>query len=166
MTKRRVSLLSPRKKHFPVSYVDSVLNLETQSFPEIKYVAIDAMGGDFGPAVVIEGVRLASLQIKKQSTANVHFVFFGNQAAIEEQLNKHPNLLAISSIVHTDIFVTNEMKPIDALRHKDDSNLGMALNSVARGDTHAVVSAANTGAYVTLAKVILGTLPGIDRPAI
>jgi glycerol-3-phosphate acyltransferase PlsX len=58
------------------------------------------------------------------------------------------------------------MKPIEALRLKDSSNLGMAINSLAKGEVSAMVSAANTGAYVALAKIVLGTLPGIDRPAI
>jgi glycerol-3-phosphate acyltransferase PlsX len=131
---------------------------------EVCAIAVDAMGGDFGPPVVVEGVNIAMSQIADGRP--VRFVFFGDKPAIEEQLNKYPKLRAVSSINHTSVVVTNDMKPIDALRQKDDSNLGVALGSVACGNTHAVVSAANTGAYVTLAKVILGTLPGIDRPAI
>jgi glycerol-3-phosphate acyltransferase PlsX len=133
---------------------------------DVRSIAIDAMGGDFGPSVVVEGVHIAMLQILKDQSRGVRFVFFGDKPQVEAELRKYPKLAAISQVNHTDVIVTNEMKPIDALRHKDDSNLGLALNAVAQGNAHAVVSAANTGAYVTLAKVILGTLPGIDRPAI
>lgn len=131
-------------------------------------IALDAMGGDFGPSIVVEGIALALSLIKKnaEDVSDVRFILFGDRSAIEEQIQKFPKVSVVSSIVHTNVTVTNDMKPIDALRHKDDSNLGMALNSLARGESQAVVSAANTGAYVTLAKVILGTLPGIDRPAI
>jgi glycerol-3-phosphate acyltransferase PlsX len=138
----------------------------TAAREDFHSIAIDAMGGDFGPPVVVEGVHIAMSQLAKSQRCGVRFVFFGNQPQIEAELAKYPKLLAISSINHTSVIVTNEMNPIDALRHKDDSNLGLALAAVAAGAAHAVVSAANTGAYVTLAKVILGTLPGIERPAI
>jgi glycerol-3-phosphate acyltransferase PlsX len=158
--------LAPLRKRFLEGDVDPVGVNDTSAGIGMKYIAIDAMGGDFGPSVVVEGVALAYTQLQQSSGNCVRFVFFGDEDAINAQLEKYPNLLSASSVVHTDVIVTNEMKPIDALRHKEDSNLGMALHSVASGRTHAVVSAANTGAYVTLAKVILETLPGIDRPAI
>ncbi|MDR1598044.1 MAG: phosphate acyltransferase PlsX [Holosporales bacterium] len=166
LTGRYVSLLAPLRKRFLEGDVDPVGVNDTSAGIGMKYIAIDAMGGDFGPSVVVEGVALAYTQLQQSSGNCVRFVFFGDEDAINAQLEKYPNLLSASSVVHTDVIVTNEMKPIDALRHKEDSNLGMALHSVASGRTHAVVSAANTGAYVTLAKVILETLPGIDRPAI
>jgi glycerol-3-phosphate acyltransferase PlsX len=130
-----------------------------------KRIAVDVMGGDFGPVVTIKGIDIAIRQLKKEGLS-ARFILFGDKVAINNELKKYPNVHKASTIVHTNVTVTNYVNPLDALRHKDKSNLGMALNSVALGDAHAVVSAANTGAYITLAKVILGTLPGIDRPAI
>jgi glycerol-3-phosphate acyltransferase PlsX len=132
-------------------------------------IALDAMGGDFGPAVVVKGADLALDVLKKSSTLGaltVKFLFFGKKEQIEAEMRKFPRLAGISEIFHTDFIVTNEMRPFDALRHKGDSNLGMAIQSVAANKADAVVSAANTGAYVVLSKVILETIPLIDRPVI
>jgi glycerol-3-phosphate acyltransferase PlsX len=130
-----------------------------------KCIAVDVMGGDFGPAVTIKGIDIAIKQLKKDCIP-ARFILFGDMFAINNELSKYSSVRELSTIVHTNVIVTNCVNPLEALRHKDDSNLGMALNSVACGEAHAVVSAANTGAYITLAKIILGTLPGIDRPAI
>lgn len=131
-------------------------------------IALDAMGGDFGPSVTIEGAEraLALLEKLPERAPDVRFIFFGEQVAVQSALTKFPKVAAISEVVPAEVTVTNDMKPLDALRHKDDSNLGLALHAVVKGEAQAVVSAANTGAYVSLAKVILGTMPGIDRPAI
>lgn len=134
-------------------------------------IALDAMGGDFGPSVTVEGADLALTHLGKQheeagSSLGVRFLFFGERTAVQTALEKFPRLQNVSEVVSADVIITNDMKPLDALRHRDDSNLGLALKALAEGRAQAVVSAANTGAYVSLAKVILGTLPGIDRPAI
>lgn len=131
-------------------------------------IALDAMGGDYGPSVVVEGLSLALSLLHKRGvhSETLKFLLFGNASAIQSQLERFPKVVSYCSVIHAEVVVTNEMKPIDALRHKDDSNLGMALGALARGEADAVVSAANTGAYVTLAKVLLGTLDGIERPAI
>ncbi|MDR0633039.1 MAG: phosphate acyltransferase PlsX [Holosporales bacterium] len=132
-------------------------------------IALDAMGGDFGPPVTVEGANLAIDLLKKSSTlggVRVEFLFFGQKERIEVELGKYPKLAEISKVFHTDFIVTNEMKPIEALRHRGDSNLGMAIQSVADKKADAVVSAANTGAYIALSKVILETFHLIDRPAI
>lgn len=129
-------------------------------------LALDAMGGDFGPAVVVEGAALALAEWNSNRREEVRFVLFGNRAQIDAQLDRFPSVRAVATVEHTDILVTNDMKPIDALRHRADSNLGRAISTVERGEAQAVVSAANTGAYVALAKVMFGTLAQIERPAI
>lgn len=131
-------------------------------------IALDAMGGDFGPSVTVEGADRALALLAKMSRGvnTLSFLFFGEREAVDAALNKFPKVAAVSEIIPADVTVANDMKPLDALRHKDDSNLGLALRAVADGRAQAVVSAANTGAYVALAKVILETMPGIDRPAI
>lgn len=134
----------------------------------LSVIAVDAMGGDYGPLVVVEAVSLAlaSLQKRGMDLSEVRFLLFGDEGLIHSQLNKLPAVRPFVKVIRSDVAVTNEMKPLDALRHRHDSSLGMALSALAHGDADAVVSAANTGAYVTLAKVLLGTLEGIDRPAI
>ncbi|MDR0624852.1 MAG: phosphate acyltransferase [Holosporales bacterium] len=132
-------------------------------------IAVDAMGGDFGHAVTVDGARLALDLLRKSgilSKEMLRFLFFGDGDKISEELKKHIEVAEITEIVHADVIVTNEMKPIDAMRHRHDSNLGLAIDAVARGRADAVVSAANTGAYIALAKTILGTLPFVERPAI
>lgn len=129
----------------------------------ITTLAIDVMGGDGGAAVVVKG---ASLALEKSVNHKLAFIFFGHQPKILEELQKFPNLAACSSVVHSDIIVTNDMKPAVAVRAGRKSNMGMAINAVAMGQADAVISAGNTGAYMALSKIILKTLPGIDRPAI
>lgn len=131
-------------------------------------VALDAMGGDFGPSVVVPAIDAFRKEFAGNSkfTDDTRFVLFGKDADIECELKKFPNVSPYVEVVHSDCIVTNTMKPLEALRHRADSNLGMAIQYVADGKADAVVSAANTGAYITLATVLLGTLESIDRPAI
>lgn len=134
-------------------------------------IALDAMGGDFGPPVVVKGADIALSLFQNNMrdhplTDSVEFILFGDENKINQELQRFPKVAQISKVRHTDVVVTNDMRPIDALRHRKDSNLGMAIDSVESGETQAIVSAANTGAYVSLSKIIFGTLPGIDRPAI
>jgi glycerol-3-phosphate acyltransferase PlsX len=131
-------------------------------------LAVDAMGGDFGPSVVVKGVSCALDSFKKatEQADSPRFIFYGNEGEIFPVLKKFPLLASCSSVEHAAVIITNQVKPLEALRHKDDSNLGKALKAVISGQANAVISAANTGAYVSLATVILGTLPGIARPAI
>ncbi|RZI45342.1 phosphate acyltransferase PlsX [Candidatus Finniella inopinata] len=125
-------------------------------------LALDAMGGDVGPKVVVEGAAIAL----SQSQGPLSFLLFGDGPLIEAQLDKFPGLRKYSTIVHTDVLITNDTKPSTAVRMGRKSNLGMAVDAVAKGQAHAVVSAGNTGAYMALSKILLKTLKGIDRPAI
>ena len=78
--------------------------------PREIIIAIDAMGGDLGPIAVIKGAFQASKKIPK-----IKFIFFGNKIEITPLLKKK-DILNISEIVHTDQIITNDIKPIDALR--------------------------------------------------
>jgi glycerol-3-phosphate acyltransferase PlsX len=93
-------------------------------------------------------------------------LFFGDESAIVEQLALYPNLRPVSTVIHSDTIITNDMKPSSAVRRGRISNMGMAVDAVAKGEACAVVSAGNTGAYMALSKIILKTLNGADRPAI
>ncbi|MFO1188685.1 MAG: phosphate acyltransferase PlsX [Alphaproteobacteria bacterium] len=124
-------------------------------------IALDAMGGDGAPEIVIRGAEIA-----RQRFPNVHFLIFGDEKAVRPRLDKVRKLAAISTIVHSDEVVTNDMKPSLALRAARRSSMRLAIDAVADGRAKGVVSAGNTGALMAMAKIVLRSLDGIDRPAI
>jgi glycerol-3-phosphate acyltransferase PlsX len=124
-------------------------------------IALDAMGGDRAPDIVVMGAALA-----RERHPNVSYLFFGDEAAVKPLVDKYPELAAISQIIHTSDVVTNDVKPSIALRQGRNSSMRLAINAVEKGDAACIVSAGNTGALMATAKYVLRTLPGIDRPAI
>ena len=125
-------------------------------------IAIDAMGGDFGPAVTVEGAALA-LERHRDAT----FLFFGREAEIAPLLAARPALNAVSSVRHTDVAVNMNDKPSQALRAgRRVSSMWLAIEAVKKGEADAAVSAGNTGALMAMAKICLRTMHHIDRPAI
>ena len=126
-----------------------------------RTIALDAMGGDGGPGVVVPGAALAL-----ERHPDLRFVFFGNRARIEAELAAHPALSSYASIVHTDIAVEMQDKPSQAVRRGRGSSMWLALEAVQKGEADCMVSAGNTGALMAMAKLCLRTMPGIERPAI
>jgi phosphate acyltransferase len=124
-------------------------------------IALDAMGGDHAPQMVIDGASLAHKRFP-----HVHYLLFGDEARLTPLLARAPALKAMSEIRHTPDFVANEDKPSVALRSGRRSSMRLAIDAVDNHDAAGVVSAGNTGALMAMAKVVLRTLPGIDRPAI
>ncbi len=125
-------------------------------------IALDAMGGDHGPAVVVAGAELA-----RQRHPACEFLFFGNASQIAPLVDARPKLKAVSQTVHTDIAVRMEDKPSQALRSgRWKSSMWLAIDAVKKGDADMAVSAGNTGALMAMSKFDLKTLPGIERPAI
>jgi glycerol-3-phosphate acyltransferase PlsX len=130
--------------------------------PDKVRIALDAMGGDVGPAVIVPGA-LMSLERHR----DIEFLMFGDRLAIEPLLAQRPSLQAASRVVHTDVAIAMNAKPSQALRQgRWKSSMSLAIDAVKRGDADLVVSAGNTGALMALAKFQLKTMPGIDRPAI
>jgi glycerol-3-phosphate acyltransferase PlsX len=130
--------------------------------PDKVRIALDAMGGDHGPSVVVAGAGVA-LARHPEST----FVFFGNSAQIAPLVEARPSLKAASRIVHTDVAIKMEDKPSQALRYgRWKSSMWLAIDAVKKGDADMIVSAGNTGALMAMARFNLKMLPGIDRPAI
>ncbi|MDX2308337.1 MAG: phosphate acyltransferase PlsX [Hyphomicrobium sp.] len=128
---------------------------------EPRTLALDAMGGDHGPSVVIPGAAISLVRHPELS-----FIFFGNGAKIEAELAAHPALKARARVVHTDLAVSMHDKPSQAIRRAKGSSMWMALEAVEKGDAHAAISAGNTGALMALSRLILRPMPGIERPAI
>ena len=124
-------------------------------------IAVDAMGGDEGVRVMIEGAALA-----RRRHDRFKFLLVGDEARIKAALEEHPNLRAASEILHAPDVVTGDEKPTQALRRAKTTSMGMAINAVKVGDAGAAVSAGNTGALMAMAKLALRTMPGIDRPAL
>ena len=125
-------------------------------------IALDAMGGDHGPAVVVAGAQLA-LARRPDST----FLFFGHTDQVAPLLAQHPALQAASRLIHADVAVRMEDKPSQALRSgRRKSSMWLALDAVRKKEADMVVSAGNTGALMAMSKFELKMLPGIERPAI
>ncbi|MCW2237141.1 phosphate acyltransferase PlsX [Azospirillum canadense] len=124
-------------------------------------IALDAMGGDHAPDMVVAGADIA-----RERHPNVHYLLFGDAARIEPLLAQRPALKALVEVRHTPDSVAGDAKPSIALRAGRQSSMRLAIDSVAAGEAACVVSAGNTGALMAMAKFVLKTLPGIDRPAI
>ena len=124
-------------------------------------IAIDAMGGDVGPAVMLAGAEAAYRQ-----DAQLRFVLVGDEPAIREALARHPDLAAVSEILHAPDRITGEDKPSQAIRRAKTTSMGLAIDAVKTGRAGAAVSAGNTGALMAMAKLALRMIKGIDRPAL
>jgi glycerol-3-phosphate acyltransferase PlsX len=125
-------------------------------------IALDAMGGDHGPSVIVP----AAARILKQFP-NVHLILVGQEDVLLTHLKRAGlHLGEHLQIQHASELVAMDEAPALALRKKKDSSMRVAINLVHQGKADAVVSAGNTGALMATAKFVLKTLPGIDRPAI
>src|SRR5512144_2983661 len=124
-------------------------------------IAIDAMGGDSGPAVMIAGAAKA---LRKDSS--LWFTFYGDEARVRAELGHHPNLRDGVTIVHSPEQIESSEKPSQAIRRARTTSMGMAINAVKEGKADAAVSGGNTGALMAMSKLALRTMPGIDRPAL
>jgi glycerol-3-phosphate acyltransferase PlsX len=124
-------------------------------------IALDVMGGDQAPRMVLKGADKALTRYP-----SAQFQLYGAEQKIKPLLAKMPRLARCATIHHTDEVVTNEAKPSIALRSGRRSSMRLAIDAVADAKADCVVSAGNTGALMAMAKFALKTLPGIDRPAI
>lgn len=123
-------------------------------------IALDAMGGDNAPTIVVKGADLA-----RRRFPNIRYRMFGDEARILPLMKRRKRLREITEIVHTDAVVSNDMTVSNALRKGRQSSMQLAINAVRDGEADGVVSAGNTGALMAMAKLTLRTLAGIDRPA-
>ena len=119
------------------------------------------MGGDHAPQVVVAGAEMA-----RQRNPELHFLMFGDQEQLSVLLRGRSALAARTTLIHTADAVDADAKPSHVLRHGRNTSMRLAIDAVKDGRASAAVSAGNTGALMALAKFVLKTLPGIDRPAI
>ncbi|KTB80721.1 phosphate acyltransferase [Pseudomonas syringae pv. syringae PD2766] len=124
-------------------------------------IAIDAMGGDFGPRNIVQA-SIACLI----ATPSLHLALVGQASLIEELIASHRGVdRSRLRVVNSSEVVAMDERPSQALRGKPESSMRVALELVASGQASACVSAGNTGALMALSRHVLKTLPGIDRPA-
>jgi len=124
-------------------------------------IAVDAMGGDEGVRVMVEGAAIA-----RRQHAGFKFLLVGDQARIEAALENHPGMRGASEILHCDDVISGDEQPSKAIRRAKTTSMGLAVNAVKEGHAGAAVSAGNTGALMAISKIALRTMPGIDRPAL
>lgn len=123
-----------------------------------RVIAVDGMGGDNAPASVFKG--LAGLK-----DSGVHFLIFGDENVLSGFKGLLPDCVSYE-IRHTSEVISSDMAVTTALRAGKKSSMGLAIQAVKNGEAEAVVSSGNTGLYMALSKIILGTMDGISRPAI
>ncbi len=126
-----------------------------------SWIAVDAMGGDEGLAVMLAGVAQARRRFE-----GMKFLLVGDETAIRAGLEKHPNLSQNAEIVHAPDVIKGDEKAGVALRRAKTTSMGVAIDCVKQGRAGAAVSSGNTGALMAMAKLALRTMPGIDRPAL
>jgi glycerol-3-phosphate acyltransferase PlsX len=123
-------------------------------------IAVDAMGADKAPKPEIEGALQASRQL------GVKVLLVGREEVIRAELDRHPHSGLPIEIVHASEQITMEDKAAQAVRSKRDSSMRVGLRLVREGHASGFVTAGNTGAAMATAKMVLGVLPGVHRPAL
>jgi glycerol-3-phosphate acyltransferase PlsX len=131
--------------------------------PDPTVISIDAMGGDFGPPVIVAGL---AAETEAWRARNLRFLLHGDQARIEPELVRHPGARALSEVRHTVQIIAGDEKPAQAVRRGKGSSLWNAVEAIRDGAAHAAVSAGNSGALMAISKLILRmVVPELDRPA-
>lgn len=123
-------------------------------------IAVDAMGGDYAPQVVVEGVVWAAREL------DISIILVGDKIRIEDELSKHKWEGLPISIKHASQIVGMDESPGQAIRRKRDSSIKVCFDLVKSGEASAVVSAGNSGAAMAAGIFVLKNLEGVDRPAI
>lgn len=123
-------------------------------------IAVDAMGGDFGPSIVVPGAIDASIK------HDLHILLVGDQSKVENELDKLKLDKAHYEVIHAPEVVQMNEKPSDILRRKKNASIQVACRLVKDGAADGIVSAGHSGATVACGMFIMGRLPGVERPAL
>ncbi len=123
-------------------------------------IAVDAMGGDNAPEAIVKGSILA------RDEYNVSIILSGKENEIKKLLEKNTSDFNNIEILNAEEVISNDDKPVMAIRRKKDSSLVKALNAAKDKEADAVVSAGSTGALLAGATLVIGRIKGIERPAI
>ena len=123
-------------------------------------IALDAMGGDLAPKATVEGAVAAARDF------GIEIVLVGDLDLLVRELGEHKTGGLKVTVEHAPESVAMDESPLESVLSKPRSSIHVGLEMVKRGDASAFVSAGNSGAVMAAAMMILGTLPGVDRPAI
>jgi phosphate acyltransferase len=124
-------------------------------------IAVDAMGADRAPKPEIEGAILAARQ------CDVRVLLVGQEEVVSAELAHHPDARGLPiEVVHASEFIGMDEKAAQAVKSKRDSSMRVGLRLVKDGSASGFVTAGNTGAAMVSAKMVLGVIPGVDRPAL
>ncbi|HTP44058.1 MAG TPA: phosphate acyltransferase PlsX, partial [Candidatus Acidoferrum sp.] len=123
-------------------------------------IALDAMGGDSAPRAEVEGAILAAREL------DVRVLLVGIESTVKQELARQKAKGLPIEVVNATEVVTMSDSPSQAFRRKKDSSVHVAAKLVRNGQADGLVSAGNTGAVMTIARFLLGTLPSVDRPAL
>jgi glycerol-3-phosphate acyltransferase PlsX len=124
-------------------------------------IAVDAMGGDHAPKVEVEGA------IRAATALPIRVILVGLKDVVSKELELHPQAAKLPiEVYHASEFITMEDSAAKSFRAKKDSSVRVASRLVRDGEAHALVSAGNTGAVMATAKMTLGMIRGVQRPAL
>src|SRR6202451_119791 len=123
-------------------------------------IALDAMGGDHAPRAEVEGAILAAREL------GVRILLVGIEATVKQELARHRLRGLPIEVVHAAEVITMTDSPSHAFRRKKESSAHVAARLFKEGHAEALVSMGNTGAVMTVARFVLGTLAAVDRPAL
>ncbi|MGM0213991.1 phosphate acyltransferase PlsX [Enterococcus sp. AZ109] len=120
-------------------------------------IAVDAMGGDFAPQAIVEGVMLA-----KKNHPDIEFQLYGKEDAIRQYITDETNI----TVIHTDEKINSDDEPVKAIRRKKTASMVLAAQAVKEGRADAIFSAGNTGALLAAGLFIVGRIKKIERPGL
>lgn len=123
----------------------------------MKRIAVDAMGGDYAPKAIVEGVNQALATF-----SDIEIQLYGDESKIRQYLTRTDRV----SIVHTDEKINSDDEPAKAIRQKKQSSMVLAARAVKEGRADAILSAGNTGALLAAGLFVVGRIKGIDRPGL
>jgi len=126
-------------------------------------LSVDAMGGDYAPGAIVQGIDLFANQAKDKISK---ILLHGQEPVLQALLDKAPAAKELCEIRHTETYVAMTDKPSQAIRRARGSSMWNAIKSVKEGEANAAISAGNTGALMVLGKVLLGMVKNVHRPAI
>ncbi|MEL7150953.1 MAG: phosphate acyltransferase PlsX [Pseudomonadota bacterium] len=132
----------------------------TGDAPERITIAVDAMGGDLGPAAIVAGISKSCAKNSK-----IHFLIFGPENELAPLIAKR-RLGARCDIRDVREYVKMDDKPAQVMRHGKGTTMWAAIEAVKKGEADTVVSCGNTGALMAVSMLALRKMPGVDRPAI
>lgn len=123
-------------------------------------IILDGMGGDNAPEEIVKGAAIASKLVDHE------ICIVGDETQIKEALGRYEHEAKNISVVHASEVITNEDKPVKAIRGKKDSSLVKGFMMLKNGEGDMLLSAGNTGAILTGSLLLLGRIGNIDRPAL